>query len=168
MRSQIRLVLGVLAGALLGAVLGFLIGGGVVFGRSVVADLWRSDGGFSIVLEHGVRIAGIVARLFAVPAAVGGALAGLVAFRPGRADAWGRIPGPLGPALVGLVAGALAAPAGLGLYVQEVLGASNGPAGGVPVAALLRAALLAGVAGLVTGLVLGRVAARPPRRARLR
>lgn len=166
MRAPARLLLGLVSGALLGGLLGFVIGGGVVFGRSLVEDLFRPDGGFSIVLDNGWRIAGVVSRLFALPAAVGGAAAGLVAFRPGRADAWGRVPGPAGPGLVGLVVGALAAPAGLGAYVAEVLGPEAG--GDLPLMVLARAALLAGLSSLLAGLALGRAVARVPRRPRLR
>ncbi len=168
MTAPTRLAAGLLAGALLGALFGFVIGGGVIFGRSLLADLWRPEGGFSIVLQNGARIAAIVGRLFALPGAIGGGVAGLVAFRPGRASAWGRTPGPAGPAVVGLVVAALAAPAGLGLYVSEVLGPGASAEGALSVVALLRAAVLAGVAGLVAGLVVGRLAARPSRTARLR
>lgn len=168
MTPSLRLAAGLLLGALLGAVLGFLLGGGVVFGRSLLADLWRPEGGFSIVLENGARIAAIVGRLFALPAAAGGGVAGLVAFRPGRATAWGQTPGPGGPAVVGLVVAALAAPAGLGLYVSEVLGPGGSRGGALPVLVLLRASVLSGVAGLLAGLVVGQLAARPARTTRLR
>ncbi|HEX7125184.1 MAG TPA: hypothetical protein VF406_05315 [Thermodesulfobacteriota bacterium] len=167
MTPSLRLAAGLLLGALIGAVLGFLIGGGVVFGRSLVADLWRPEGGFSIVLENGTRIAAIVGRLFALPAAVGGGVAGLVGFRPGRETAFRRAPGPAGPAVAGLVVAALAAPAGLGLYVSEVLGPGASRAGALPLFVLLRAAVLCGVAGLLAGLAVGRLAARPARRTRL-
>ncbi|HEY8368439.1 MAG TPA: hypothetical protein VIM86_03915 [Thermodesulfobacteriota bacterium] len=168
MTPPLRLVTGLLAGALVGAVLGFLIGGGVVFGRSLVADLWRPEGGFSIVLENGARIAAIVGRLFALPAAIGGGVAGLVAFRPGRKTTFGRRPGVVGPAVTGLVVAALAAPAGLGLYASEVLGPVAGRAGALPLFVLLRAAVLCGVAGLLAGLAVGRLAAGPARGTRLR
>ncbi len=168
MTFPVRLVAGFLGGALLGALLGFVIGGGVVFGRSLLADLSRPEGGFSIVLENGWRISAIVLRLFALPAAAGGGVAGLVAFRPGRAGAWGRTPGPAGPAIIGLVVAALAAPAGLGLYVTSVLGPGQAASGALSLGALVNAAVLAGVAGLLAGLLVARTAARRRPAVRLR
>ena len=114
-----------------------------------------------MLATNGWRIAAIAGRLFAVPGAVGGAAAALLAFRPGRTDASGRPRSAAGPALLGLLAAALAAPAGLGLHAASLLGPGETLGGRVAVRALLTSAVLCAAAGLLTGLVLGRLAGRP-------
>jgi hypothetical protein len=143
----------VAAGAVLGGLLGLVIGGGVVF-RGVLF------GEASFLGEHGLRVLGLAARLFALPAAVGGAAAALVAFGDRGARAWGRRPSATAPGLTGLLVAAVAAPAGLGLYAAGVLGPDAAAAGNIRVGALANAALLCGVAGLLAGVLLGRAALR--------
>jgi hypothetical protein len=159
-----RLVGPALAGALLGAALTFLIGGVIVFRGLLFGGAGPEDGP-SLLALNGPRVAAMAARLFALPGALGGAAAALVAFR--RRRGWGRRPGPTAAALAGLVVAALASPAGLHLHVASLLGPGERLDARVSARALATTALLCGAAGLLAGVVLDRAAARRERAGRL-
>jgi hypothetical protein len=145
-----------LLGAVVGGLLAFAIGGAVVFRGLLVGG---AEGGPSLLALNGPRVAAMAARLFAVPGAIGGAAAALVAFRPHRV-AWRHRPAPYAAALTGLVVAALAAPAGLGLHVGSVLGPGERLDARASSRALVTGAALCGASGLAAGLALDLAARR--------